>query len=49
MEADKHDEPSEDEVLDSDEEERFFNPKKVPLGWDGKPIPYWQILTYTSE
>lgn len=41
MEADKHDEPSEDEVLDSDEEERFFNPKKVPLGWDGKPIPYW--------
>ncbi|GMI31792.1 hypothetical protein TrRE_jg11050 [Triparma retinervis] len=26
---------------DSDEEEEIYNPKKVPLGWDGKPIPYW--------
>ena len=29
---------------ESDEEEEdtpIYNPKGVPLGWDGKPIPYW--------
>ena len=26
---------------DEDEEERIYNPLKLPLGWDGKPIPYW--------
>ena len=26
----------------SDEEEGVpYNPKNLPLGWDGKPIPYW--------
>ena len=25
----------------SDEEEYIYNPLKLPLGWDGKPIPYW--------
>ncbi|KAJ9049765.1 Pre-mRNA-splicing factor sap61 [Entomophthora muscae] len=29
------------EVSDSDDEERIYNPLKLPLGWDGKPIPYW--------
>ncbi|VDO96920.1 unnamed protein product [Soboliphyme baturini] len=29
--------PSEDE----DEDEIPYNPKNLPLGWDGKPIPYW--------
>ncbi|KAK4053868.1 Pre-mRNA-splicing factor sap61 [Microbotryomycetes sp. JL201] len=24
-----------------EEEERIYNPLKLPLGWDGKPIPYW--------
>lgn len=24
-----------------DEEDRIANPLNVPLGWDGKPIPYW--------
>jgi splicing factor 3A subunit 3 len=31
-------------VDDSDEEDEnapIYNPKKLPLGWDGKPIPYW--------
>jgi len=23
------------------EEEAVYNPLKLPLGWDGKPIPYW--------
>lgn len=26
---------------DEDEEGRIYNPLKLPLGWDGKPIPYW--------
>jgi splicing factor 3A subunit 3 len=26
---------------DSDEDGPIYNPKGVPLGWDGKPIPYW--------
>jgi splicing factor 3A subunit 3 len=26
---------------DSDEEEEIYNPKNLPLGWDGKPIPVW--------
>lgn len=27
---------------DEDDEERvLYNPKNIPLGWDGKPIPYW--------
>ena len=29
-------------IEDSDEEEDYiYNPLKLPLGWDGKPIPYW--------
>ncbi|KAF9586097.1 Splicing factor 3A subunit 3 [Lunasporangiospora selenospora] len=26
---------------DSEDEEKVYNPLKLPLGWDGKPIPYW--------
>ncbi|ORX89740.1 hypothetical protein K493DRAFT_305538 [Basidiobolus meristosporus CBS 931.73] len=29
------------EESDSEDEERIYNPLKLPLGWDGKPIPYW--------
>ena len=33
---------SDDEDDDDEEEEtQIYNPKGVPLGWDGKPIPYW--------
>ena len=28
-------------VEEEKEEERIYNPLKLPLGWDGKPIPYW--------
>ena len=28
-------------VEEEEEEERIYNPLKLPLGWDGKPIPYW--------
>ncbi|WEW56207.1 Pre-mRNA-splicing factor sap61 [Emydomyces testavorans] len=30
-----------DEESDSDGDERIYNPLKLPLAWDGKPIPYW--------
>eukprot|EP00697_Spironema_sp_BW2_P006668 gnl/Spiro4/20772_TR10113_c0_g1_i1.p1 gnl/Spiro4/20772_TR10113_c0_g1~~gnl/Spiro4/20772_TR10113_c0_g1_i1.p1 ORF type:complete len:529 (+),score=143.96 gnl/Spiro4/20772_TR10113_c0_g1_i1:58-1587(+) len=35
--------PPEPEVdSDEDEEEKpIYNPLNLPLGWDGKPIPYW--------
>lgn len=26
---------------DEDDEDRIYNPLKLPLAWDGKPIPYW--------
>ena len=27
---------------ESDEGDDFiYNPLKLPMGWDGKPIPYW--------
>ena len=32
------------EMSESDEDaepDRIYNPLKLPLGWDGKPIPYW--------
>jgi splicing factor 3A subunit 3 len=30
------------DVDDSDDEqEMLYNPKGLPLGWDGKPIPFW--------
>ena len=33
---------NDDEDTDSDDEDApIYNPKGVPLGWDGKPIPYW--------
>jgi splicing factor 3A subunit 3 len=25
----------------SDEEAPIYNPLKLPLGWDGRPIPFW--------
>ncbi|KZT13015.1 uncharacterized protein LAESUDRAFT_690087 [Laetiporus sulphureus 93-53] len=30
-----------DAAEEEEEEERIYNPLKLPLGWDGKPIPYW--------
>ena len=30
-----------DDADADDDDEPFYNPLNVPLGWDGKPIPYW--------
>lgn len=40
------DDEDDDDAVGSDseddaEEEAPYNPKNLPLGWDGKPIPYW--------
>jgi len=30
-----------DDSDDDDDDDIPYNPKNLPLGWDGKPIPYW--------
>ncbi|KAF2106555.1 hypothetical protein BDV96DRAFT_507646 [Lophiotrema nucula] len=30
-----------DDDDDSDGEDKIYNPLKLPLAWDGKPIPFW--------
>ncbi|KAK0383679.1 hypothetical protein NLU13_9590 [Sarocladium strictum] len=32
---------ADDEGEDEDGEEKIYNPLKLPLAWDGKPIPFW--------
>eukprot|EP00999_Lentomonas_sp_LEN2_P001993 NODE_316_length_1647_cov_94.836842_g284_i0.p1 GENE.NODE_316_length_1647_cov_94.836842_g284_i0~~NODE_316_length_1647_cov_94.836842_g284_i0.p1 ORF type:complete len:501 (-),score=94.67 NODE_316_length_1647_cov_94.836842_g284_i0:77-1579(-) len=45
----------EEEEDDEDEEPKMNNPLDLPLGWDGKPIPYWLYklhglgVTYTCD
>jgi len=29
------------EEEEEDDDGKIYNPLKLPLGWDGKPIPYW--------
>ena len=31
----------EEEESEEEGEAPIYNPKNLPLGWDGKPIPYW--------
>jgi splicing factor 3A subunit 3 len=31
----------EEEVVAQDDDGPIYNPLNLPLGWDGKPIPYW--------
>lgn len=38
----EHEEEEEQADTESDEDDQpIYNPLKLPLGWDGKPIPYW--------
>ncbi|OMH84618.1 Pre-mRNA-splicing factor sap61 [Zancudomyces culisetae] len=30
-----------DDEEDDEDSEHIYNPLKLPLGWDGKPIPFW--------
>ena len=39
-----------DDKDDSDEDEEvIYNPLHLPLGWDGKPIPYWLYKVRTFD
>lgn len=31
----------EEKAEEEEDDGRIYNPLKLPLGWDGKPIPYW--------
>uniref|UniRef100_A0A6G1S8Y8 Splicing factor 3A subunit 3 n=1 Tax=Aceria tosichella TaxID=561515 RepID=A0A6G1S8Y8_9ACAR len=58
--ADERNESDDDDVSDVEDDEGeqnnvIYNPKNLPLGWDGKPIPYWLYklhglnMTFTCE
>ncbi|KAI3914650.1 hypothetical protein MKW92_006723 [Papaver armeniacum] len=32
---------SQEDIEDEDDEQQIYNPLKLPMGYDGKPIPYW--------
>ena len=34
-------EETQEDTESEDEEQQIYNPLKLPMGWDGKPIPYW--------
>ncbi|GIY20409.1 splicing factor 3A subunit 3 [Caerostris darwini] len=48
-------EASESDSDEEDDNDVIYNPKNLPLGWDGKPIPYWLYklhglnITYSCE
>ena len=33
--------PTAEDDEDEDDDGKIYNPLKLPLGWDGKPIPFW--------
>lgn len=41
MEAEREEEETQVESESDDEDQQIYNPLKLPMGWDGKPIPYW--------
>ncbi|XP_010548951.1 PREDICTED: splicing factor SF3a60 homolog [Tarenaya hassleriana] len=41
MEAEREEEETHVESESDDEDQQIYNPLKLPMGWDGKPIPYW--------
>jgi len=41
MEADIVDDKEIDLDIVDEDDKPIYNPKNVPIGWDGKPIPYW--------
>jgi splicing factor 3A subunit 3 len=36
-----NEEVSDEESSEEEQDAPIYNPKNLPLGWDGKPIPYW--------
>eukprot|EP01018_Ginkgo_biloba_P003226 Gb_06863 [translate_table: standard] len=41
MEAEREEEDIQTESESDEDDQQVYNPLKLPMGWDGKPIPYW--------
>ncbi|MBA0618640.1 hypothetical protein Godav_027953, partial [Gossypium davidsonii] len=41
MEQECKEEETQVDTESDDEDQQIYNPLKLPMGWDGKPIPYW--------
>ncbi|KAK9121923.1 hypothetical protein Syun_019540 [Stephania yunnanensis] len=41
MEAEREEEEIQADTESDEDEQQIYNPLKLPMGWDGKPIPYW--------
>ncbi|CAN6346498.1 unnamed protein product [Urochloa humidicola] len=41
MEAEREEDEVQADTESDDEDQQIYNPLKLPMGWDGKPIPYW--------
>ncbi|CAN4085745.1 unnamed protein product [Withania somnifera] len=41
MEAEREEDDVQAESESDEEDQQIYNPLKLPMGWDGKPIPYW--------
>ncbi|KAK1358527.1 Splicing factor 3A subunit 3 [Heracleum sosnowskyi] len=41
MEAEREEDEVQADTESDDDEQQIYNPLKLPMGWDGKPIPYW--------
>ncbi|KAK2390684.1 splicing factor SF3a60 protein [Trifolium repens] len=39
--AEQEEEEAQEDSESEDDEQQIYNPLKLPMGWDGKPIPYW--------
>ena len=40
LEADRINE-QQSKKIDTEDKKKLFNPKNIPMDWDGKPLPYW--------
>lgn len=40
LEADRINEQK-SKKIDTEDKKKLFNPKNIPMDWDGKPLPYW--------
>ncbi|KAJ8554316.1 hypothetical protein K7X08_024994 [Anisodus acutangulus] len=41
MEAEREEDDVQAESESDEDDQQIYNPLKLPMGWDGKPIPYW--------
>ncbi|CAA6659014.1 unnamed protein product [Spirodela intermedia] len=41
MEAEREEEEIQADSESDEDDQQIYNPLKLPMGWDGKPIPYW--------